>query len=309
MSPAGAIEAAAGVLRTGRTGTRIAKRSSAPLRHLDDGVIHLPIKPIRTGALTGPGASIRLVLVLAAALCPARASAQAAPPAAPNWTVSASAGLAVTSGNADTSTVNVSYEATYGRQMRNLIKSDGLMIRGKRQGELSADRRGLNVRNEFRVNDHAYLFGENRYLRDRFKNIEYLLAPSAGLGYKVVDRETTRLSFDVGVGGVWEKNSDIDATDQAVTASGSVTIGERYEQALTATTSIVQSYSGLWRTQDLSDSLHVLGITVGMAVSSHIQFKVELLDTYKSRPPATTAPAVSIRKNDVAILFGLAYSI
>lgn len=231
-------------------------------------------------------------------LCSSRASGQT-PPAEPrDWTATVSAGFALTSGNANTSTVNASYDITYGRQTNNIVKSDGLLLRGTQEGELSTDRLGLNVRDEFQVNDHAYVFGENRYLRDRFKSIDYLLAPSAGLGYKVLDQGVTRLSFDAGIGGVWEKNLNLD-----VTSSGIVTIGERYEQRLTATTSVVQSYSGLWRTQDLDDSLHVLSLAAAIAVSQRMQFKVEALDTYKSRPPDAT-----IRKNDVALLFALVYS-
>ena len=86
-----------------------------------------------------------------------------------------------------------------------MIKSDGLAIRGKTDGELSADRTGLNLRDEFRLNGRAYVFGQAQYLRDRFKEIDYLVAPTAGVGYKVVDSEATKLAVDVAVGGVWER--------------------------------------------------------------------------------------------------------
>jgi hypothetical protein len=42
--------------------------------------------------------------------------------------VAAGAGLALTSGNTDTSTVNASYDITYDPQTRNVVKSDGLAI-------------------------------------------------------------------------------------------------------------------------------------------------------------------------------------
>ena len=63
------------------------------------------------------------------------APAWAQAPAAPKiWTVAASAGLALTHGNKDSSTVNAAYDLTYDPQTRNVVKSDALLIRGKTEG-------------------------------------------------------------------------------------------------------------------------------------------------------------------------------
>jgi len=59
----------------------------------------------------------------------------------------------MTSGNSETSTVNASYEVTYDPQTRNVVKSDALLIRGKTEGELTADRFGLNARDEYKLHD------------------------------------------------------------------------------------------------------------------------------------------------------------
>jgi putative salt-induced outer membrane protein YdiY len=66
------------------------------------------------------------------------------------------------------------------------------------------------VRDEYRLSTRAFVFGQNQYLRDEFKNIDYLLAPTAGLGYKLFDTATTKLTVDGSVGGVWEKNPGLD---------------------------------------------------------------------------------------------------
>ena len=244
---------------------------------------------------------IPMALVCVALACPARAMAQAPPPAtAPDpasWTVTAGAGLALTSGNTDTSTVNASYEVVYAPQARYLIRTDGLMIRGKNEGELSADRLNLNARSEFRLNDRAYVFAENRFLRDRFKSIDYLTAPAGGLGYSVIETPATKMGIDLGLGGVWEKNANRD-----VTASGSLTVGQSLARTLTATTSLTQSFSGLWKTNDFGDSLQIVSIGVSATVSSHTQLKVEFLNTYKQKPPLAT-----VQKNDVAVLIALVY--
>jgi putative salt-induced outer membrane protein YdiY len=227
----------------------------------------------------------------------APAFAQAPPAPAKIWVATAGGGLALTDGNTDTSTVNASYEVTYDPQMRNVVKSDGLFLRGKTEGELSADRLGLNGRDEFTFNDRAYVFGQNQFLRDRFKDITYLIAPTAGVGYALAASDVTKLGVDAGIGGVWEKNPGFD-----VRTSGAVTLGEKLAQVVTATTSLSQSYSGLWKTADFGDSLHILNVGVAVAMTSRIQFKFDVLDTFKNEPPLPT-----IQKNDVATLISLVY--
>ena len=225
---------------------------------------------------------------------PARAQAPAEPKI---WTLAASAGLALTAGNKDTSTANAAYDLVYDPQTRNVVKSDALLIRGKTEGELTASRIGLNVRDEYRLRDGFFVFGQNAYLRDEFKEIDYLLAPAAGVGMKLFDTLQTKLTVDAGIGGVWEKNPGID-----VRSSGAVTAGEKLTQTLTATTTVTQSVTALWKTKDWNDSLYTFGAGVAAAISARTQLKVEMLDTYKNLPPLPT-----IKKNDVALLMALVY--
>jgi putative salt-induced outer membrane protein len=227
----------------------------------------------------------------------AAAQAAAPPPPPPIWAVAASVGFALTSGNSDTSSVNFGYDMTYDPKTRNVVKSDGLFLRGKTEGVLASDRLGLNLRDEYRLTGRLYVFGQHQYLHDSFKDIDYLFAPVGGLGYKVVESEETRLSVDGGVGGVWEKNPGVD-----IRGSGALTLGEKLVRTLTATTTLTQSYAGLWKTADLEDSLHTFGVGVAAAMSTRTQLKVELLDTYKNRPPVPT-----VEKNDVALLVAVVF--
>ena len=58
-----------------------------------------------------------------------------APP--PGWTGSFGAGLALTQGNSDTSTVNVAYDVKRDTGSKFLFKSTGLYIRGESEGDLA----------------------------------------------------------------------------------------------------------------------------------------------------------------------------
>jgi putative salt-induced outer membrane protein YdiY len=220
-----------------------------------------------------------------------------APPPPKIWTVALSAGLALTSGNTDTSNLNGSYDIVYDPQRKNIVKSDGLFLRGTAEGELSAHRTGLNVRDEYRLTPHVFVFGQNQYLRDEFKNIDYLLAPTGGIGYKISDTATTKLSVDASVGGVWEKNPGFD-----VSASGALAIGEKLTQNWTMTTTLTQSFTALWKMNNFEDALYTAGFGIAASMSTRTQLKFEVLDTYKNLPPLPT-----IQKNDVAVLMSIVF--
>ena len=113
-------------------------------------------------------------------------SAPPPPPAArpPVWTGSIGLGIAVTSGNTDTSTLNVSVDLSSRADARNVFKGHVLYLRGERDGELNLNRLSLRARDEYTPTPHGYTFGQVEYLRDTFKDVQYLVAPSVGLGYK-----------------------------------------------------------------------------------------------------------------------------
>jgi len=235
-----------------------------------------------------------------AVLCIAAPVFAQAPADAPKvWTITAGAGLALTSGNSDTSTVNAAYDIVYDPQRRNMIKSDGLFLRGKTEGELSANRIGVNIRDEYRLTPRVYIFGQNQYLNDEFKDIDFLLAPTFGAGYKLFDTMATQMSVDASVGGVWEKNPGFD-----VISSGAVAVSEKLTQTVTASTTFTQTFAGLWKTNDFDDSLFTLGVSLAASMSTRTQLKLELLDTFKNKPPLPT-----IQQNDVAVLMAIVYKI
>ena len=226
------------------------------------------------------------------------AFAQAPPNEPPKiWTVTVSAGLALTSGNSDTSSTNFAYDVVYDPQRRNLVKSDGLFLRARTESELTANRIGLNIRDQYKLTPRLFVFGQNTYLKDEFKNIDYLVAPTIGAGYKVFDTPATKLDVDSSVGGVWEKNPGFD-----VGATGALATSEKLIQSLTSNTTLTQTFAGLWKMNDFEDALFTFGVSVAASMSTRIQLKIEALDTFKNKPPLLT-----IQKNDVALLMAVVY--
>lgn len=237
------------------------------------------------------------VLTFFAAMPPLAAAQPAAPPPPPGWAGSAGAGLALTSGNSDTSTVNAAYELKRDTGGNIVFNSNGLLVYGKSQGELTNDRLTLAARLERKLSTRTSLFGQTQYLRDSFKAIDYLVSPTVGLSRVLIKNDRTELAADAGVGIVWEQNQDLD-----LRTDGAVTAGQQFSRKLTATTELKEKTVALWKMDDFGDALYVFGIGLAASVTTATQLKVEFLDTYKAQPPVPT-----VKKNDIAVLVSFAY--
>ena len=228
---------------------------------------------------------------------PPPAPTPAASPLPPKLTGNVSFGLGLTSGNTDTTNFNGGYELKYAPSARNVVKSSGLFLYGETDGVRSNEQYGLNVRDEFTPDTRVFVYGEFRYLHDRFKGIDYLVSPTAGVGYKVVDRRRATLFVSTGVGGVWE--GDYGSNFRR---SGAVTIDQKLTVRLSRTASVGQSLYSLWNITDIHDGLYVFRANITAALAGRLQFKVELADTYK-----TKVPAAARQSNNLAVIVSVVY--
>lgn len=227
----------------------------------------------------------------------AQTPAAAPPPPPPGWTGSASAGLALTQGNNDTSTVNAAYEIKRDTGSPFLLKSTGLLVWGKSEGELTQDQLALSGRGERKLTERTSMFGQLQYLRDSFKDIDYLISPTIGVSQLLLKNDRTEFSVDGGVGIVWEQNTDLD-----LKTDGAVTAGQQFTHKLTATTDFKQKVSALWKMDDFGDALYAFNAGIALAITDGTQLKVEILDTYKTKPTAA-----DIKSNDIATLLSFVY--
>ncbi len=213
------------------------------------------------------------------------------------WTGSLGAGLAMTKGNTDTSTVNVSHELTRDARQRLIFKSTGLFIQSKKDNELNVDRMSADIRMDYRLTYKLSLFGRLNYLSDSFKQVDYLLSPTFGVGYALVDDDITKLSFDASVGTVFERNPGFD-----VRTSPALAVGERLTHQITSSARVTQQVSALWKLEDFGDSLYTFGGGISASITSRSELKAEFLDTFKNE---VIEPTVS--RNDVYVLVSVVY--
>ncbi len=241
-----------------------------------------------------PAAALAIVILAA----PALAQTPAAPAPPPEVTTgNVSFGLALTSGNKDTTTVNASYEIKYDPKTKNVLKSNGLVLYGKTDGEVTAEQYGLGVRDEYSLTPRAYVYGDFRYLHDRFKGVSYLLTPTFGGGYRLVAQPAPTLEASAGAGVVWEKDYGVD-----LQTTGAVTLGEKFTQKVSGTATFGQTFTALWKTADFGDAFYVFGMNLTATVVGRAQVKVEFIDTYKAKPADAT-----LKKNDLTLIVGLVY--
>jgi len=235
------------------------------------------------------------IAMAAAFLVSSTAFAQQPAPSPPDpgtWEGTAGAGLALTSGNSDTLTFNLSFDAARTPNARNIMKWTGLYLRGEQEGEVTANRLSFSFRDQYALSTRSFTYGQIAYLRDTFKLIDYLVAPTGGVGYKIVDTAATKFDVDGGVGAVWEKNPGVD-----VHTSVALTLNEKLEHALSETATIKHAATGLWKADDFADSLFAFSIGLGAKLTEQVQLSIDLLDTFKNKPPT-----VETKKNDVALV-------
>ena len=246
-------------------------------------------------------AGLRAAVTVGWVLCASSVFAQQ-PPAAPpapdpgTWIGTAGAGISLTSGNSDTVSFNVAFDVTRDPKTRHVQKAKGLYLRGEQEDLVTSNQLALSFRHQYALTSRSYVYGQIEYLRDTFKLIDYLVAPTVGIGFKVIDTPATKFSIDGGLGAVWEKNPDSDVDE-----SLAITAGEKLEHQLTATTIFKHGATALWKADDFADGLYTVSVGVGVKVSEFLQLTVDLVDTYKNRPPNAET-----KKNDVSFVTALA---
>ena len=237
---------------------------------------------------------LRILFVLVSSLLVSNlAIAQTPAGPAPVYTGNVGGGFAITGGNTDTNNFNLTAAMVRDPKTRNVIKAGAAYLRGDQNNILNLDRTSFNLRDEYTISGRTFVFGQLDYLRDKFKEITFFWAPTGGIGYKLVNTDSTQLILDGGAGGVLEKNRGIPSSKK----SGSLTAGQRLNYKLSSTATFAESLSSIWKTKDFNDSLTNFSVGVTTTLVGNIQLKVEFLDSYKNKPANA-----ALKKNDTAFV-------
>lgn len=216
------------------------------------------------------------------------------PPPVDPWSSSIGAGVAITSGNSDTTNINVAANTTWDPKTDRLFKAEALYLLGESDGEKQVDKSTALARYERLFQDRAFWFGEVQYLRDPFKAINYLVSPLVGAGYHVVRTDTRKLTLDGAVGAIVEDN-DLLGRD----TSGAVKAGESFEWSISPVSKVTQKLTGLWKADDFDDALYHFDAGLSTTVAARLELKLSYVYDYKNQAPP------EIEKGDSALFAAL----
>ena len=252
------------------------------------------------------------VIVLSlSVLTPLVAMCDDAPPPPPPqdvWTGKGQAGYVASQGNTESKSANAALDMSYlAGPWNHMFHLGGLY--GQSTGLVSAERWDTLWQTNYSFTPDLYTFGGLRYAHDLFSGFDYQASASAGLGYKFINTDTTKLSAQVGAGYQVIRPEDI--TKDPVTgdvigrslqpSEHSVigTLGVNYSQALTKTTTlsdILLVNSGSINTL----ATNTLALTVKMSTKLALSLGYNIEDN--------TSPPPGLKKVDTLETVNLVYS-
>jgi putative salt-induced outer membrane protein len=240
-----------------------------------------------------------LVLLIAAVPAFAQETAPAKPPEPPPPALqgSFSAGLALTSGNTDTSNFNLGFNMVYDPKTHSLFKADAFYLRSANDGVATSDKAGASLRFQYSLTERFYAFAQLGYQRDRFKNVTYLITPMLGGGYYFLKEKNLELTVDVSVGGAFEKDSGFDAT-----SSGAFSVGQGFVWKILPTTTFTEKATGLWKTNRTSDCFYHFEMGLAASLVKNFELKIAYLVDFKNEPNPPT-----LKKTDTALIAAIVY--
>lgn len=212
------------------------------------------------------------------------------------WSGQGQAGVVLARGNADTTTANAKLDATDTiNDWKHLLHLAYLY--GQSAGIATAQRFEYGWQTNYQFGKKAFVFGSLNGEDDHFDGFVYQVTLATGLGYKLIDSDTTKLTGTLGFGYRRLQNEQLlhlnpNNTTEVTgripgesTSDGIGTAGLDYQQQLT-------------RTTKLTDKLLVQSGGQNTAVANDFAVAVNMTDTlalsvgygvrYNSNPPAGT---------------------
>jgi putative salt-induced outer membrane protein YdiY len=208
-------------------------------------------------------------------------------------------GFNFTQGNSDTRSFNASLVLKYDPRTKDVVKADAFYILNSESGVSTVDRTSAHLRDERSLDPRWYAFGDGQFLKDHFKEIDYLLSPTVGIGARLVKTPTRELLAELGAGAIFEKDEP-----GVRTSSGALRAGESCDWKISDSASFTENAFALWKTSDFADAYYHLDVGIGAAINDHFEIKVALIDEYKRKPPDPT-----VKRNDVAGIVAIGYKL
>ena len=218
-------------------------------------------------------------------------SEDAPPPPQGMWTGKGQAGYVSSKGNSEAKSANAALDmALFEDQWKHSFHLGGLY--GQSAGVVSAERWDTAWQSNYDLTKDLYTFGGLRYQHDLFSGFQYQASATAGLGYKLINTDATKLDLQAGLG--YRKLRPEELTKNTAGAvvtrnlkpaeSGAIgTVGVNYSQALSSTTTVSDK---LLIESGSSDTLITNALALSVKVSTKLALSVGYSIQNNTKPPA-----------------------
>lgn len=135
------------------------------------------------------------------------------------WTGKGEFGYVQTSGNTETSALNLGLQFTYEKdQWRHRLGATAL--RSERDDMVDAQRYTLGAQSDYKLTERSYVFGAFRYDADRFAPYDPVSTLTAGYGYTILDNGAHYLLGEIGAGYRTQEDALTGESDNEAIARG-----------------------------------------------------------------------------------------
>ena len=219
------------------------------------------------------------------------------------WDGTLAAGLTLTRGNSDTLLTTLTFKA-----VRKSTNSEVLLGAAGSYGEATTDRgEGDEETRTTAANASAYaqfnyLFTERIYgggrvdfVHDAIADLKYRVTVSPLAGYYAVKNPKTKLAFELGPSGVFERQGNVDNQYAALR------FGDRFEHKFTPKAKLWQAFDVVPQIDRFSNYLLIAELGIEAGITEKVLLRGVLQDTYDNEP------AIGRKHNDVKLITSIVY--
>jgi putative salt-induced outer membrane protein len=220
-------------------------------------------------------------------------------PAMAQWTGKGEAGVAVASGNTSTKSANARVAVGY----KSDAWEDSASLAGnyvRTEGLTTARRWEIGAQTRYNFGAHTFWYGGARYEEDRFSGFDHQGVISTGVGRKFIDRDTTHLAGQVGVGYKFLETTAtlIAPADKDTEIVGVASIN--FDHQLTMTTSVYDKFGA-----EFASDNNFLQNEIGLAVKMTDRLALALAYAVRHN----TKPPPAFKKTDTLSTLNLVYEV
>lgn len=212
------------------------------------------------------------------------------------WEFTGASGLSYADGNSETLAYSLQFLGSYIHDGKEAYIGADLFY-SEDAGVEATDSLKIFGQSNYDLTERFYLGAYGSYFRDSVADIDYRIDSSVLLGYRAIDRDDMKLSFEAGPGYTWQDRGGM-TSDFAI-----LRVAEKFEYHFNDVTKFWQSLGLTPSVEDFSEYL----LDFEMGIETRITDQWSLRTFLKHR--IDSEPAAGKGRSDTSIMLGVAYDL